>query len=82
MSITPLPAPPSRQDPNNFAERADELLAALVVFVTEANLLGADVSTQQTTASAAATTATMPRRLHSHRTRPLSRSRPEAGRRR
>ena len=58
MSITPLPAPPSRQDPNNFAERADELLAALVVFVTEANLLGADVSTQQTTASAAATTAT------------------------
>jgi len=29
MAITPLPTPPSREDPNNFAERADALLAAL-----------------------------------------------------
>lgn len=58
MSITPLPTAPSRQDPNNFAERADALLAALVVFATEANALGVDVAAQQSTASAAATTAT------------------------
>lgn len=58
MTITALPTPPSRQDPDNFAERADLLLAALVDFVTEANALGADVSAQQITASTAASTAT------------------------
>lgn len=58
MTITALPTPPSRQDPDNFAERADLLLAALVDFVDEANALGADVSAKQTTASSAASTAT------------------------
>lgn len=53
--ITPLPAPPSRQDPNHFAERADALLAALMNFVTEANELQVDVNENQTLASSAAT---------------------------
>lgn len=35
--ITPLPEPPTRQDPTNFANRADIFLAALPDFVTETN---------------------------------------------
>lgn len=35
--ITPLPEPPTRQDPTNFANRADVFLAALPDFVTETN---------------------------------------------
>lgn len=57
MPMTALPTPPSRQDPTNFAERADTLMAALPGFVTEANALQADVGAKQTTASSAASTA-------------------------
>lgn len=35
MPITPLPDPPSRQDPANFSARADAFLAALQVFSEE-----------------------------------------------
>lgn len=35
--ISPLPEPPTRQDPTNFANRADVFLAALPDFVTETN---------------------------------------------
>ncbi len=58
MAITPLPTPPSREDPNNFAERADALLAALVTFVTECNAMAATVDAQSTSATASAATAT------------------------
>lgn len=58
MAITALPTPPSRQDPDNFADQADALVAALVTFVTEANALQSDVNSKQSTASSAATTAT------------------------
>ena len=37
MAITPLPTPPTRQDPVNFADRADTFLAALPTFATEVN---------------------------------------------
>lgn len=49
MSITQLPLPPSRQDPNNFAQRADEFLGALPTFVQEANAQATTVNTQTTT---------------------------------
>ena len=39
MPITPLPNPPSRTDPINFAPRADAFLDALPQFATEANSL-------------------------------------------
>ena len=58
MAITPLPTPPSRNDPTNFATRADAFLGALPTFGTEANALAVDVNDKQVTASTAATTAT------------------------
>ncbi|HEY8606636.1 MAG TPA: hypothetical protein VIM12_05920 [Noviherbaspirillum sp.] len=58
MAMTPLPTPPSRNDPANFAERGDSFLAALPTFVTEANALQEDVTAKQATASSAATTST------------------------
>lgn len=58
MSITPLPTPPSRSDPNNFSMRADEFLGALPTFATEANALATDVNAKQVTATNAASTAT------------------------
>ena len=39
MTITALPTPPSRLDPLNFSQRADDFLGALPQFVTEANAL-------------------------------------------
>lgn len=44
MAITPLPTPPSRDDPTNFATRADAFLGALPDFATEANALAVDVN--------------------------------------
>jgi hypothetical protein len=37
MAITPLPTPPSRQDPLNFSDEADAFLGALPVFQVEMN---------------------------------------------
>jgi hypothetical protein len=45
MAITPLPTPPSRSDPANFADRGDAFLGALPTFATEANALA--VATNQ-----------------------------------
>ncbi|MGE8449107.1 MAG: hypothetical protein ACN6OP_00505 [Pseudomonadales bacterium] len=39
MAITSLPTPPSRSDPENFAERADAFMAALPGFAEEANAM-------------------------------------------
>lgn len=48
MPITALPTPPSRNDPANFAVRADAFLGALPAFATEANELQVDVNAKQT----------------------------------
>lgn len=52
MPITTLPVPPTRNDPANFAERADSFLSALPTFAIEANVLQADVNAKQTAAAA------------------------------
>lgn len=58
MAITALPTPPSRQDPTNFAIRADAFLAALPAFATEANALVSELSSYSTGAATSASTAT------------------------
>jgi len=60
MSITPLPPAPSRTDPLNFSQRADDLLAALPTFVTEANALENSViaSVSSATSSSSITVST------------------------
>ncbi len=57
MAITPLPTPPTRDDPANFATRADTFLAALPDFATEANALATDVEGDATAAAASASAA-------------------------
>jgi hypothetical protein len=52
MAITPLPTPPSRDDPTNFATRADAFLGALPDFATEANALAVDVNADAVAAAA------------------------------
>lgn len=67
--ITPLPSPPSRQDPTNFANEADAFLGALPDFQSEVNAAGtyidgkaaevdADAVAAAASASAASTSAT------------------------
>jgi len=58
MAITPLPTPPSRDDPTNFAARGDAFLGALPAFATEANALAVDVNADAVTAAAAELAAT------------------------
>lgn len=58
MAITPLPTPPSRDDPANFAARGDTFLGALPDFATEANALAVDVNDDATSAASSALTAT------------------------
>jgi hypothetical protein len=57
MAITPLPTPPRRDDPTNFATRADAFLGALPDFATEANALAVDVNADAVAAAADATAA-------------------------
>ncbi len=57
MPITALPTAPSRADPENFAVRSDNLLAALATFVSDANTLQVDVNAQQAAATAASAAA-------------------------
>lgn len=58
MAITPLPTPPSRNDPTNFAARGDAFLGALPDFATEANALAVDVNADAVAAAAAEVAAT------------------------
>ena len=58
MTITTLPAAPSRADPTNFATKADAFLGALAGFVTETNATGVDVTAKSVTATQQATLAT------------------------
>lgn len=57
MPMTPLPTPPSRNDPTNFAARADAFLGALPTFQTEANALEVAVDADAVAAAASAVTA-------------------------
>ncbi|EHK64773.1 hypothetical protein [Achromobacter arsenitoxydans] len=57
MAITSLPTPPSRSDPENFAERADAFMAALPRFADEANALQLDVTASAVAADNDATAA-------------------------
>lgn len=59
MAITSLPTPPSRSDPENFAERADAFMAALPRFANEANALQQDVTQWAASADNDATAAAM-----------------------
>lgn len=52
MAITPLPTPPSRDDPTNFATEADAFLGALPDFATEANALAVAVNADAVAAAA------------------------------
>ena len=63
MTITALPTPPSRQDPENFAARADAFLGALPTFGTQANALQADVNARQAATAASASAAQADRLL-------------------
>ena len=63
-TVTPLPTPPSRQEPDTFADRSDAFLGALPTFQTELNALGtyveteaADVAIDSAAAAASASTA-------------------------
>ena len=51
MSITPLPTPPSRATPSDFSTKADAFIAALPVFVTEANAQAAALELNSTTST-------------------------------
>jgi hypothetical protein len=57
VAITALPTPPSRQDPANFAIRADTFLGALPNFGSEANALALEMSTTAASAAASASNA-------------------------
>ncbi len=57
MAITPLPTPPSRQDPTNFNARADAFLGALPTFATETNATADNVVAKEASAVAAANAA-------------------------
>lgn len=58
MTITTLPAPPTRADATNFNARADAFLSALPTFVSEANALAGEVNGYASNAAASAATAT------------------------
>jgi hypothetical protein len=50
--MNPLPTPPSRDDPINFASRADAFLLALPTFQSEANALEVNVTDKEALAAA------------------------------
>ena len=58
MPITALPTPPSRNDPANFATRADAFMAALPAFATETNATAVEVDNDRIASAASASTAT------------------------
>lgn len=58
MTITILPAPPTRADATNFNARADAFLSALPTFASEANALASEVNGYASNAAASASTAT------------------------
>lgn len=57
MTITALPTPPTRQDPDNFSTRADQFLSALPQFGEEANTLAASLNSIEANSAASAAAA-------------------------
>jgi len=57
MAITALPTPPSRSAPSTFSTLADAFIAALPVFVTEANAQAAALELNDTTDTSASSVA-------------------------
>lgn len=57
MAITPLPTPPSRNDPTNFSTRADAFMAALPAFATETNATAVEVDNDRIASAASASSA-------------------------
>lgn len=57
-NITPLPTPPTRSDPTNFATRADTFLTALPTMVTQFNTAADQIEAAELAAETAADTAT------------------------
>lgn len=55
--IAPLPTPPSRDNPSNFAALADAFLAALVAFGPQANAVAAFINAAMQAAAASAASA-------------------------
>ena len=56
-TVSPLPTPPSRNDPANFATRADQFLAALPTFVTELNTVASEINAVASDVNASKTAA-------------------------
>lgn len=52
--IAALPTPPTRDDPSNFAARADALLLALLPFVTQTNAVAGETNASAAAAAASA----------------------------
>lgn len=57
-TITALPTPPSRQDPLNFATRADAFLGQLNQFGTECNAVASEVNSAASAAASSSSSAT------------------------
>ena len=56
-TVTPLPTPPSRQEPDTFADRSDAFLGALPTFQTQVNAAGTYIDGVGTAVDADATAA-------------------------
>jgi hypothetical protein len=56
-TVSPLPTPPSRQDPETFADRSDAFIGALPLFQTEINTLGVYVEDKATEVTVSASEA-------------------------
>ena len=57
MTITALPTPPTRQDPDNFSTRADQFFSALPQFGEEANTIAASLNSIEAKSAASAAAA-------------------------
>lgn len=58
-TITPLPDPPLRSSPNDFATKGDAFMAALPDFVTETNIVASEVNSNASAASSSASAASV-----------------------
>jgi len=58
-TITPLSAPPSREEPNTFRTRTDTLLSELPVMVTEINVVTGEINASATAAAASQASASL-----------------------
>ena len=59
QQITPMPTPPSRSDPGNFASQGDTFLGSFPQFVSEANALASEAENNAQTAETKASEASV-----------------------